>query len=93
MITYTASDGSLQSPGTLTVTVGADDFPPIVSGPTVAFGKGKVDDTAPLRISWNAIDNGAGVQGFKAQATHRRRQVEDDLRGQGDERHQGLPVR
>ncbi len=68
VITYTASDGSLQSPGTLTVTVGADDFPPVVTGPAVAFGKGKVDDTAPLRISWNAIDNGVGVKDFKVQA-------------------------
>jgi hypothetical protein len=68
VITYTATDGTLDSDGTLTVTVGEDEFPPIVATPSVGFGKGRVEDTAKLRIAWSATDGGVGVASYKAQA-------------------------
>ena len=69
MITYTVSDGEDTSTATLTVTVGADVNAPVVAKPTVAFGKGRVNETAPLRISWSAFDAGVGVKSYQVQVS------------------------
>jgi hypothetical protein len=68
VVTYTVTDGDDDSTGTLTVTVGKDVNPPVVATPIVGFGSGRVDNTAPLKVSWSAVDVGVGVAKFKAQA-------------------------
>ena len=48
MITYIISDGTDTDSATLTITVGGDVTGPVVTAATVAFGSGRVDETAPL---------------------------------------------
>jgi VCBS repeat-containing protein len=67
VISYVVSDGTLTDGGTLTVTVIADDTAPVETVPTVAFGTGRVDETAPLRVSWSAADTGVGVASYEVQ--------------------------
>ena len=69
VISYTVSDGSLQDTGSLEVTVGPDNIPPVASKPTVHFGSGRVNETAPLLISWAAIDVGTGVASYEVQVS------------------------
>ena len=69
VITYTLSDGDLEAQGTLTVTVGPDVDAPVVATPTVAFGRGRVDKTAPIRIRWSAFDAGVGVASYEVQVS------------------------
>ncbi len=69
VITYTLSDGDLQAQGTLTVTVGPDVDAPVVARPTVAFGLGRVDQTAPIKIRWSAFDAGVGVASYDVQVS------------------------
>ena len=66
-ITYTISDTHVTSHGTLSVLVGEDNVAPVVATPKVAFGSGRVDHTAPLKISWHATDLGTGVKTYKVQ--------------------------
>ena len=42
---------------------------PVVAKPTVAFGKGRVNETAPLLISWSAFDAGVGVKSYQVQVS------------------------
>ena len=67
-ITYTITDGTLQAVGTLTVSVAADLTPPVVAAPTVAFGTGRVDETAPLVMSWSATDAN-GIAAYQVQVS------------------------
>ena len=67
-ITYVISDSHVTSQGTLSVLVGEDNVAPVVATPKVAFGSGRVDDTAPIKISWKATDLGTGVKSYKVQA-------------------------
>ena len=67
VITYVVSDGTLTDGGTLTVTVIVDRTAPVETVPTVAFGNGRVDETAPLVISWSATDLGVGVARYEVQ--------------------------
>ena len=67
MITYTVSDGNAIDTATLTITVGGDVTGPIVAAPTVAFGTGRVDETAPIKISWSATDVPSGVAWYEVQ--------------------------
>ena len=70
VITYTVSDGDLDDTGTLTVTVnvaGGPDITAPAASLRVAFGLGRVDTTAPLRISWSATDAGSGVDHYQVQ--------------------------
>lgn len=69
VITYTLSDGDLEAEGTLTVTVGPDVDAPVVATPTVAFGLGRVDKTAPIKIRWSAFDAGVGVASYDVQVS------------------------
>ena len=69
VITYTLTDGDLDAEGTLTVTVGPDVDAPVVATPTVAFGIGRVDQTAPIRIRWSAFDAGVGVASYEVQVS------------------------
>ena len=69
IITYTVSDGTLTDQGDLTVTVGPDVTAPIVGTPTVVFGSGRVNETAPLRINWLAFDPASGVASYRAQVS------------------------
>ena len=69
VITYTVSDGEDTSTATLTVTVGPDVDAPVVAKPTVAFGKGRVNERAPLLISWSAFDAGVGVKSYQVQVS------------------------
>ena len=68
-ITYTVSDGSLTSAGTLKVDVGVDLTAPVVAVPTVAFGSGRVNESAPLKIHWSATDGGSGVAKYQVQVS------------------------
>ena len=68
-ITYTLTDGEDTAQATLTVTVGPDVDAPVVAKPTVVFGSGRVDETAPLRISWSAVDAGVGVASYDVQVS------------------------
>jgi hypothetical protein len=69
VITYVVSDGDKTDSGTLNVTVGPDNIPPVASAPTVHFGSGRVDETAPLLISWSATDIGTGVASYEVQVS------------------------
>jgi hypothetical protein len=69
VITYTVSDGSLTDQATLTVTVTPDTLAPAVTAPVVAFGTGRVDQTAPVRISWMATDTGSGLASYEVQVS------------------------
>ena len=69
VITYVVSDGDLTDNGTLNVTVGPDNIPPVATAPTVHFGTGRVDETAPLLISWSATDIGTGVASYEVQVS------------------------
>jgi hypothetical protein len=69
VVSYTVSDGDLDTTGTLTVTVGPDVTAPVVAPATVAFGKGRVNETAPLKISWSAIDASSGVNLYEVQVS------------------------
>jgi hypothetical protein len=68
-ITYVVSDGDLQDSGTLAVTVGPDNIAPVAAKPTIHFGTGRVDETAPLLISWSATDIGTGVASYEVQVS------------------------
>jgi hypothetical protein len=60
--TFKVSDGVVDSAAaTVTITIADDVTPPVVAAPTVAFGAGRVNETAPLKISWSATDAGIGV--------------------------------
>ena len=68
VITYVVSDGNGGTDsGTLTVTVGPDITLPVATAPTVHFGSGRVDESAPLLISWSATDVGTGVASYEVQ--------------------------
>ena len=69
VITYTVSDGDLTDTATLTVTVTPDTLAPAVSAPVIAFAKGRVDQTAPVRISWMATDTGSGLASYEVQVS------------------------
>ena len=69
VITYTVSDGTDTSEGTLTVTVSGDITAPVPTAPVVTFGVGRVNETAPILISWSATDAGVGVAGYEVQAS------------------------
>ncbi len=79
VITYTVSDGHLTDQATLTVTVTPDTIAPVVSAPVVAFAKGRVDQTAPLRISWGATDDRLGPRQVRGPGQHRRRRLQEGL--------------
>ena len=69
VITYVVSDGTRQDTGTLTVTVGPDTVDPVATAPTVHFGAGRVDESAPLLISWSSSDIGSGVVSHELQVS------------------------
>jgi hypothetical protein len=69
VVTYVVSDGELTDTGTLTVTVGPDETAPVASAPRVAFGKGRVNETAPLAITWSATDSGVGVASYEVEVS------------------------
>jgi hypothetical protein len=69
VITYTMSDGTLTDSATLTITVSGDVAGPVVAAATVAFGSGRVDETAPLKISWSATDVPSGVAKYEVQVS------------------------
>ena len=69
VITYVVSDGALTDSGTLTVTVGPDTVDPVATAPTVHFGTGRVDESAPLLISWSSSDIGSGVVSHELQVS------------------------
>ena len=69
-MTYTVDDGNGGTDtGDLTVTVGPDVTAPIVGTPTVIFGTGRVNETAPLRINWLAFDPASGVARYQVQVS------------------------
>ena len=68
-ISYVVSDGTDQDTGTLTVTVGPDNVPPVVTAPTIHFGTGRVDESAPLLLTWTATDTGVGVASSQLQVS------------------------
>jgi hypothetical protein len=67
VITYTVSDGVESDTGTLTVTVVPDAVAPVVEAPGVAFGSGRVNESAPLLISWSATDAETGIKSYEVQ--------------------------
>jgi hypothetical protein len=69
VITYVITDGTATDSATLTITVGGDVTGPVVKAATVAFGSGRVDQTAPLRISWSATDVPSGVASYQVQVS------------------------
>jgi hypothetical protein len=68
-ISYVVSDGTDQDTGTLTVTVGPDTDAPVVTAPTIHFGTGRVDESAPLLLTWTATDAGVGVASSELQVS------------------------
>ena len=71
VITYHITDGHVVTPvaGTLTVDVGVDLTAPAVAVPTAAFGSGRVNESAPIRINWSATDAGSGVAKYQVQVS------------------------
>ncbi len=69
VITYTLSDGDLTDTATLTITVTAETVPPVVTAASVRFGSGRVDQSAPLVISWSAVDALSGVVHYDVQVS------------------------
>ena len=67
VITYTVSDGVESDTGALTVTVVPDGVAPAVDVPTVAFGSGRVNESARLLIGWSATDAETGVKGYEVE--------------------------
>ena len=63
-ITYVVTDGADSDTGTLTVTVVGDTTKPVVKGVTVQFASGRVDETAPLKLTWSATDL-SGIKGYQ----------------------------
>ena len=69
-ISYVVADpGLLTDTGLLTVTVGSDVTAPTVTAPTAALGAGRVNQSAPIKISWSAADAGTGVKTYQVQAS------------------------
>ncbi len=68
-ISYVVSDGDKTDTGALNVTVGPDNIDPVAIAPTVHFGTGRVDETAPLLITWSATDVGTGVASYEVQVS------------------------
>ena len=66
-ISYVVSDGDKTDTGALNVTVGPDNIDPVATAPTVHFGTGRVDESAPLLITWSATDVGTGVASYEVQ--------------------------
>ena len=69
VITYTLSDGDLTDQATLTITVTTETVPAVVTAATVRFGTGRVDQTAPLLVSWSAADALSGVASYEVQVS------------------------
>ena len=69
VVTYVVSDGDKTDSGTLTVTVGPDETAPVAAVPGIVFGAGRVNETAPLAISWSATDSGVGVASYEVQVS------------------------
>lgn len=69
VVSYVVSDGHLTDTGTLTVTVGPDVTAPVEAVPGVAFGTGRVNESAPLAISWSATDAGVGVATYEVEVS------------------------
>lgn len=67
--TFKANDGDDDSnTATVAITVAPDVAPPVIDSLAVAFGTGRVNETAPLRISWAGHDAGVGLTGYEVQA-------------------------
>jgi autotransporter-associated beta strand protein/VCBS repeat-containing protein len=64
VITYVVSDGTGISYGTLTATVTPDVIAPVAVAPSVTFGAGRVNESAPLLVSWSATDAGSRVSAY-----------------------------
>ncbi len=69
VITYTLTDGDKDDTATLTITVTAETTPPVAMAPGVAFWKGRVDQTVPLRVTWSASDNLSGIASYQLQVS------------------------
>jgi hypothetical protein len=70
-ITYVVTDGTADATGELVVTVtpvdDGDLVPPAVDGVSFTLGKGRIDRTAPLRISWTGSDDDSGIESYEVQ--------------------------
>ena len=62
------ADGDDSAPATVSIVVAEDAVAPTVPAPTVAFGAGRVNESAPIRITWSATDAGVGVEGYVVEA-------------------------
>ncbi len=66
--TFRVNDGDEDSEiATVSITVAADETAPVPAAPTVAFGTGRVNERAPLLVSWSATDAGVGVESYEVQ--------------------------
>ncbi|MEI7744399.1 MAG: Ig-like domain-containing protein, partial [Chloroflexota bacterium] len=68
---FTIGDGTgFSNTGTVSITVAKDLTGPVAFAPTIAFGSGRVDETAPLLISWPAAtDAGVGVASYEVRVS------------------------
>lgn len=66
--TFTASDyHDTSAAATVHITVAPDLVAPVVGTPTIQFGTGRVNETAPLLVAWSATDAGVGVKNYDVQ--------------------------
>ena len=86
-ISYIVSDGDKTDTGALNVTVGPDNIDPVATAPTVHFGTGRVDESAPLLISWSATDVGTGVASYEVQLSVAGGAVHERLHRHGHQRY------
>ncbi len=66
---YTVTDGELTDTALVTVTVSPDDTAPVMTDLATAVGGGRVNQTAPVRISWAGTDDATGIASYQVQAS------------------------
>ena len=66
---YTVSDGDLTDTGLVTVTVLPDDAAPVMTDLATSIGTGRVNQRAPVRISWAGTDNATGIASYQVQVS------------------------
>ena len=70
-VTYVVTDGTADDTGELVITVtpvdAGDVTPPAVTAASFVFAAGRVDQTAPIRVTWSASDGESGVTGYEVQ--------------------------
>jgi hypothetical protein len=66
---YTITDGSTESTGTISVTVGEDSTAPTVSAPSLRLDGTPTDDGVPVKVWWQGADDESGIASYTLQSS------------------------